>query len=240
MIDEKGIIGRRGDVVLGLATEADLDAIDDLTVEGYRAIQESYVSMLGERCYEAVPAAAGAALGRAEDPPEPRPLRRASGPALGVGRRWRCLRVRELLDLPGPELRPHRQQRRCAAIAPDMAGRRSCTATCSNTFGGATYASHMSTPVSTTPTPPHGAPKKAGRVRPHRAGSRLLAGPRVPEPRIDGPLRGWNGKFGRRRGRSWGRAGGLRAVGRGAERRYGSRPNVLIRRRVSGASSGPA
>ena len=54
MSDEKGIIGRRGDVVLRIATEADLDTIDDLTVEGYRAIQESYVSMLGERCYEAV------------------------------------------------------------------------------------------------------------------------------------------------------------------------------------------
>jgi ribosomal protein S18 acetylase RimI-like enzyme len=48
------IIGRRQDVILRLATEADLDAIDRLTVEGYRAIQESFVSMLGEDCYEAV------------------------------------------------------------------------------------------------------------------------------------------------------------------------------------------
>ena len=54
VIGENGIIGRRGDVVLRIATEADLDAIDDLTVEGYRPIQESYVAMLGEHCYEAV------------------------------------------------------------------------------------------------------------------------------------------------------------------------------------------
>jgi ribosomal protein S18 acetylase RimI-like enzyme len=48
------IIGRRGDVVLRVATDADLDAIDQLTVQGYAPIQESYVSMLGEDCYEAV------------------------------------------------------------------------------------------------------------------------------------------------------------------------------------------
>jgi ribosomal protein S18 acetylase RimI-like enzyme len=48
------LIGRRDDAVLRVATEADLDAIDRLTVEGYRAIQESYVSMLGEDCYESV------------------------------------------------------------------------------------------------------------------------------------------------------------------------------------------
>ena len=47
-------IARRQDAVLRIATEADLDAVDALTVEGYRAIQESYVSMLGRDCYEAV------------------------------------------------------------------------------------------------------------------------------------------------------------------------------------------
>ena len=40
--------------MLRVATENDLDAIDRLTVDGYRAIQESYVSMLGEDCYETV------------------------------------------------------------------------------------------------------------------------------------------------------------------------------------------
>ena len=48
------IVGRRQDVILRVAAEADLDAIDRLTVEGYGAIQESFVSMLGEACYEAV------------------------------------------------------------------------------------------------------------------------------------------------------------------------------------------
>ena len=37
-------IARRQDAVLRIAAEADLDAVDALTVEGYRAIQESYVS----------------------------------------------------------------------------------------------------------------------------------------------------------------------------------------------------
>ena len=54
MSGDHEIIGRRDDAVLRVATETDLDAIDFLTVEGYRAIQESYVSMLGEDCYESV------------------------------------------------------------------------------------------------------------------------------------------------------------------------------------------
>src|SRR3954470_10636974 len=54
MTEADRIIGRRQDALLRVATEADLDAIDALTVEGYGAIQESYVSMLGEECYEAV------------------------------------------------------------------------------------------------------------------------------------------------------------------------------------------
>ena len=45
--------------------DADLEAIDRLTVEGYRPIQESYVSMLGEDCYEVGAPATGVALGRA-------------------------------------------------------------------------------------------------------------------------------------------------------------------------------
>jgi ribosomal protein S18 acetylase RimI-like enzyme len=48
------IIGRRLDAVLRGATEPDLDAIDRLTVEGYGAIQESFVAMLGEDCYDTV------------------------------------------------------------------------------------------------------------------------------------------------------------------------------------------
>ena len=54
MTEADGIIGRRQDTVLRVATDADLEAIDQLTVEGYRPIQESYVSMLGEDCYESV------------------------------------------------------------------------------------------------------------------------------------------------------------------------------------------
>ena len=51
---EHGIIARRGEATLRIASDADLEAIDRLTVEGYRPIQESYVSMLGAECYEAV------------------------------------------------------------------------------------------------------------------------------------------------------------------------------------------
>ncbi len=47
-------IARREGAVLREAREGDLAAIDGLTVLGYRAIQESYVAMLGADCYEAV------------------------------------------------------------------------------------------------------------------------------------------------------------------------------------------
>lgn len=36
------------------ATDADLSAVDELTVVCYRPIQESFVTLLGEDCYEAV------------------------------------------------------------------------------------------------------------------------------------------------------------------------------------------
>jgi ribosomal protein S18 acetylase RimI-like enzyme len=48
------IVARREDAILRVAAATDLAAVDELTVEGYRAIQESYVSMLGDECYEAV------------------------------------------------------------------------------------------------------------------------------------------------------------------------------------------
>jgi len=48
------IIAERSGAVLRLARAADLHAIDRLTVDGYRAIQASYVAMLGDECYEAV------------------------------------------------------------------------------------------------------------------------------------------------------------------------------------------
>jgi len=54
MTGDRQIIARRDGAVLRVATEADLDAVDQLTVEGYRPIQESYVSMLGEDCYDSV------------------------------------------------------------------------------------------------------------------------------------------------------------------------------------------
>jgi ribosomal protein S18 acetylase RimI-like enzyme len=47
-------IAERAGVVLRHARAEDLEAIDRLTVAGYGAIQESYVSMLGEEIYEAV------------------------------------------------------------------------------------------------------------------------------------------------------------------------------------------
>ena len=47
-------IAIRDGAVLRLARGEDLEAVDRLTVEGYRAIQESYVSMIGAETYEAV------------------------------------------------------------------------------------------------------------------------------------------------------------------------------------------
>jgi ribosomal protein S18 acetylase RimI-like enzyme len=48
------VIAERDGVVLREATPDDLDAVDRLTVEGYRTIQQSYVAMLGEDCHDAV------------------------------------------------------------------------------------------------------------------------------------------------------------------------------------------
>jgi ribosomal protein S18 acetylase RimI-like enzyme len=47
-------IGERDGAILRRARSDDLDAIDRLTVDGYRAIQESYVVMIGPETYEAV------------------------------------------------------------------------------------------------------------------------------------------------------------------------------------------
>jgi ribosomal protein S18 acetylase RimI-like enzyme len=54
MGDRQDVIASREDTLLRVATAADLDAVDRLTVEAYAPIQESYVSMLGAACYEAV------------------------------------------------------------------------------------------------------------------------------------------------------------------------------------------
>jgi hypothetical protein len=48
------VIAERNGSVLRHAFEADLPAVDGLTVDCYRPIWESYVAMLGEECYEAV------------------------------------------------------------------------------------------------------------------------------------------------------------------------------------------
>jgi ribosomal protein S18 acetylase RimI-like enzyme len=48
------VIAKRAGAVLREALEADLPAIDALTVAGYAPIQASYVAMLGEECYAAV------------------------------------------------------------------------------------------------------------------------------------------------------------------------------------------
>jgi ribosomal protein S18 acetylase RimI-like enzyme len=49
-----GTIAERDGAVLRTARQADLDAIDRLTVAAYRPIQGSYVAMLGEETYAAV------------------------------------------------------------------------------------------------------------------------------------------------------------------------------------------
>ena len=48
------VVATKGGAVLRHAVEQDLAAVDALTVESYRAIQESFVAMLGDDCYEAV------------------------------------------------------------------------------------------------------------------------------------------------------------------------------------------
>ncbi len=50
------LIGQRGDVVLRVAHERDLPAIDVLTETCYAPIQASFVAMLGEDCYVTVQA----------------------------------------------------------------------------------------------------------------------------------------------------------------------------------------
>ena len=51
---EASPIAERDGAVLRLARNDDLEAVDRLTVEGYRAIQESYVSLIGAETYAAV------------------------------------------------------------------------------------------------------------------------------------------------------------------------------------------
>jgi ribosomal protein S18 acetylase RimI-like enzyme len=48
------VVATKGATVLRHAREDDLAAVDALTVGSYRPIQESYVAMLGDECYEAV------------------------------------------------------------------------------------------------------------------------------------------------------------------------------------------
>ena len=48
------VVAERDGVALRHAEDDDLSAIDALTVECYAPIQESYVSMLGSDCYQAV------------------------------------------------------------------------------------------------------------------------------------------------------------------------------------------
>jgi ribosomal protein S18 acetylase RimI-like enzyme len=48
------VVATKDGAVLRHARDEDLEAVDALTVESYRAIQESFVAMLGEECYDAV------------------------------------------------------------------------------------------------------------------------------------------------------------------------------------------
>ena len=48
------VVATKGGAVLRHAVEQDLAAVDELTVESYRPIFDSFVAMLGEDCYEAV------------------------------------------------------------------------------------------------------------------------------------------------------------------------------------------
>ena len=48
------VVATKGGAVLRHAVDDDLAAVDTLTVESYLPIQESYVAMLGDECYEAV------------------------------------------------------------------------------------------------------------------------------------------------------------------------------------------
>ena len=54
MIGDDGVIARRGEVVLRRARDEDLPRVDEITITCYAEIQASYVSMLGEACYQTV------------------------------------------------------------------------------------------------------------------------------------------------------------------------------------------
>lgn len=54
MIGKDGVVARRKAVVLRRALDEDLPRVDEITVICYTAIHESYVSMLGQECYERV------------------------------------------------------------------------------------------------------------------------------------------------------------------------------------------
>ena len=48
------VVATKDAAVLRHARDEDLEAVDALTIEGYRPIFESYLAMLGEECYDAV------------------------------------------------------------------------------------------------------------------------------------------------------------------------------------------
>jgi hypothetical protein len=50
----ESIVARRGDAVLRHAAERDLPIVDELTVDCYRPIQESYLTMIVVEIYEHV------------------------------------------------------------------------------------------------------------------------------------------------------------------------------------------
>ena len=122
------MIAQRDGVVLRLASEEDLAAIDRLTAIGYAPIQESFVAMLGEDCYEAVLADPEQAWDERKaaqnrrlfaEHPEQVWVLDADGRIIGFVTFWL---------FPERQLRPPRQQRRRSRRARARAGRRSCTA----------------------------------------------------------------------------------------------------------------
>ncbi len=54
MIGKDGVVKAQGDVVLRRARDEDLPRVDEITVICYTPIQQSYIAMLGEECYETV------------------------------------------------------------------------------------------------------------------------------------------------------------------------------------------
>jgi hypothetical protein len=173
------LVAEKDAVVLRRVGAGDLGAVDALTVECYRPIFESYVTMIGDECYDAVRLEPELTWEQRkthqnrrlfDEHPDWLWVLEEDGDVFGFVSFW----------LVPEKSYGHIDNKVSAATERVRAGRRSCTATCSSTSASRASVSRTSIPVSTTRTSrPAGRtrqPASTGRCRRSSTGRTCLAG----------------------------------------------------------------